>query len=179
MPQRDSPGASSTASDSPTPKNSMQDSHWHGLVSEERCQLLGTEEESSDRHSSGSDSDRDRDQDNETDDLVWTITPEQRDYYCAQFRSLQPDLNGLLSGPDARRFFEKSRLPLHELRKIWQLADVTKDGALSLEEFKTAMHLVVLRRNNIGLPEKLPLSLVPSIPPLAPAPPPPDRKSVV
>ena len=80
-------------------------------VSEERCQLLGTEEESSDRHSSASDSDQSY--------AVWTITPELRDYYCAQFRSLQPDVNGLLSGPDARRFFEKSRLPLHELRKIW------------------------------------------------------------
>lgn len=31
MPLRDSPEASSTASDSPTPKNSIQDSHWHGL----------------------------------------------------------------------------------------------------------------------------------------------------
>lgn len=42
-----------------------------------------------------------------------------------------------------------------------QLADVTKDGALSLEEFNTAMHLVVLRRNNIELPDTLPPSLVP------------------
>ena len=42
-----------------------------------------------------------------------------------------------------------------------QLADVTKDGALSLEEFNTAMHLVVLRRNNIDLPDTLPPSLVP------------------
>lgn len=83
-------------------------------VSEERCQLLGTEEESSDRHSSGTDSDHD-----ETSWSPWTITTEQRDYYCAQFRALQPDMNGLVSGPDARRFFEKSRLSLHELRKIW------------------------------------------------------------
>lgn len=42
-----------------------------------------------------------------------------------------------------------------------QLSDVTKDGALSLAEFKLAMHLVVLRRNNITLPKKLPPSLVP------------------
>ncbi len=55
------------------------------------------------------------------------------------------------------------------------MADVTKDGALSLEEFKTAMHLVVLRRNNIDLPDKLPPSLIPSIPPLAPVPPPPSK----
>lgn len=92
---------------------------------------------------------------------MWTITQEQREYYTTQFRSLQPDTNALLAGPIARLFFEKSRLPVQELRKIWQLADVTKDGALSLQEFLTAMHLVVLRRNHIELPETLPPQLVP------------------
>lgn len=43
-----------------------------------------------------------------------------------------------------------------------QLSDVTKDGALSLEEFNVAMHLVVLRRNNIPLPDTLPPSLIPT-----------------
>ena len=61
----------------------------------------------------------------------------------------------------AKEFFEKSRLPIQELRKIWQLSDVTKDGCLSLEEFLTAMHLVVLRRNDIPLPDELPLCLKP------------------
>ncbi|XP_049826358.1 ralBP1-associated Eps domain-containing protein 1 isoform X2 [Aethina tumida] len=155
----DSPEASSAASDSPTPTNSVQDRSWavtgawHGLVSEEQRQLLGTEEESSDRHSS--------DDDTEVTSEVFVITPEQRDYYTKQFRSLQPDTNALLAGPVARTFFEKSRLPVHELRKIWQLADVTKDGALSLQEFNTAMHLVVLRRNFIELPDTLPAALMP------------------
>ena len=36
-----------------------------------------------------------------------------------------------------------------------------RDGALSLEEFCTAMHLVVLRRNDIELPEHLPPVLMP------------------
>lgn len=171
-----SPDASSAASDSPTPTNSVQDrswavsGRWQGLVSEEQRQLLGnshisfvknvticsfvgTEEESSDRHSS--------EEDTEISNEVWTITTEQREYYTAQFRTLQSDVNALLAGPIARMFFEKSRLPVHELRKIWQLADVTKDGALSLQEFNTAMHLVVLRRNHIELPDVLPMQLVP------------------
>nr|CAI5852996.1 unnamed protein product [Callosobruchus analis] len=155
-----SPDASSTASDSPTPTNSVQDRSWavagawQGLVSEEQRQLLGTEEESSDKHSS--------EEDTEVSNEVWTITSEQKEYYTNQFRALQPDTNALLAGPVARMFFEKSRLPVHELRKIWQLADVTKDGALSLTEFMTAMHLVVLRRNHIELPETLPASLAPT-----------------
>ncbi|KAK9885327.1 hypothetical protein WA026_010827 [Henosepilachna vigintioctopunctata] len=154
-----SPEVSSTASDSPTPTNSVQDRNWagtgwHGLISEEQRQLLGTEEELSDKHSS----------EDETEVLedIWTITPEQCSYYIKQFRSLQPDLKALLPGPVARTFFEKSRLPVQTLRKIWQLADVTKDGALSLQEFMTAMHLVVLKRNHIEIPDTLPPGLIPA-----------------
>ncbi|XP_022917071.1 ralBP1-associated Eps domain-containing protein 1 isoform X2 [Onthophagus taurus] len=150
-----SPGASSAASDSPTPTNSVQDRSWlvFGVMSDEQRQLLGTEEESSDRHSS--------EEDTEVSNEVWTITPEQKEYYKTQFLGLQSDLNALIPGNVARNFFEKSRLPVHELRKIWQLADVTKDGALSLQEFNTAMHLVVLRRNHIELPDVLPVQLIP------------------
>lgn len=127
---------------------------WQGLICEEQRQLLGTEEEMSDRHSSEEDNDADL-------EAVYQITKEQKEYYIKQFRTIQPDLNGLLSGPAAKVFFEKSRIPVEELRHIWQLCDVTKDGALSLAEFAAAMHLVVLRRNNIPLPPILPDCLVP------------------
>ena len=40
---------------------------------------------------------------------------------------------------------------------------MTKDGALSLNEFCTAMHLVVLRRNKIPLPKHLPPILDPVV----------------
>lgn len=121
---------------------------------EEQRQLLGTEEESSDRHSS--------EEDNETDlETIYQITVEQKEYYMKQFHAVQPDPNGLLLGPIAKVFFEKSRIPVEELRHIWQLCDVTKDGALNLDEFTAAMHLVVLRRNNIPLPPILPACLMP------------------
>lgn len=81
---------------------------------------------------------------------------------------MQPDLRGKITGAVAKEFFEKSKLPVHELSKIWQLSDIDKDGALSIEEFCTAMHLVVLRRNNIELREPLPASLVPKLLPPAP-----------
>jgi RalBP1-associated Eps domain-containing protein len=97
-----SPGTWSTASDSPTPTNSVAErpwakggTMWHGMLCEEQRQLLGTEEESSDKHSS--------DEDVEVDlETVYQITPEQREYYIKQFRAVQPDLNGLLSGHIAR-----------------------------------------------------------------------------
>ncbi len=75
---------------------------------------------------------------------------------------MQPNPRGSIPGSLAKEFFEKSRLPISELRKIWQLSDVTKDGCLNLEEFLTAMHLVVLRRNDIELPDELPARLQPA-----------------
>jgi len=94
-------------------------------------------------------------------DDVWMITEEQRQYYTNQFLVLQPDLTAVIGGAAAKEFFEKSRLPQQELAKIWQLSDVNRDGALSLDEFCIAMHLVVLRRNDIELPEDLPTALIP------------------
>ncbi|CAL1542658.1 unnamed protein product [Lymnaea stagnalis] len=94
-------------------------------------------------------------------DDVWTINDEQREYYINQFKTMQPDLSAVITGPVAKHFFEKSKLPVIELSKIWQLSDLNFDGALSLEEFCIAMHLVVLRRNDIELPDHLPISLMP------------------
>lgn len=156
-----SPEAWST-DDSPTPTNSVAErpwanqNLWQGLVCEEQRQLLGTEEESSDKHSS--------DEDQEIDlEYFYQISQTQKEYYLKQFRTIQPDIHGLVSGQVARVFFEKSRIPIEELRHIWQMCDVTRDGALNLAEFTAAMHLVVLRRNNIPVPASLPPCLMPTL----------------
>ena len=135
-------------------------------------QLLGTEEESSDRASSEDellcdDDDEDREvahrkgYHHQQSRSVWAITKEQLNYYTTQFFNMQSNPGGVIPGALAKEFFEKSRLPISELRTIWQLSDVSKDGCLSLDEFLTAMHLVVLRRNDIALPESLPNCLQP------------------
>ncbi|CAK9823959.1 RalBP1-associated Eps domain-containing protein 2 [Anthophora retusa] len=174
--EAESPREAGGSTDSPTPTNSVIQERnndideeaildsvfggWHGsLVSEERRQLLGTEEESSERHSSD-EGEGDGDSSGFPPEEVWIISDEQREYYAAQFAQLQLDPEGLLHGPIARTFFEKSGLPLGELSHIWQLADITRDGALSLQEFFVAMHLVVLRRNHVPLPEVLPPPLL-------------------
>lgn len=102
-----SPETWSTASESPTPTNSTHNSvaerpwavnsqSWQGLLCEEQRQLLGTEEESSDKHSS------DEDEDDLDLEALYQITPEQKEYYLKQFRTVQPDTKGLLSGVVAR-----------------------------------------------------------------------------
>ena len=129
------------------------------------------EEEEEQDVQDGEDQDEDEDDDDDKSDIsddhldIWIISEEQREYYSKQFQSMQPNLNGIITGNKAKDFFEKSNLPIHELSQIWQLSDIDKDGALTLKEFCIAMHLVVLRRNHVELPAQLPPSLVPAISP--------------
>ena len=86
-------------------------------VNDEHRQLLGTEEDSSE-HQTSDDEEEEEEEEEEFYD-VWTITDEQRQYYTDQFRTMQSDLTALLSGNEAKEFFEKSKLPVQELSKIW------------------------------------------------------------
>eukprot|EP00435_Cladocopium_sp_Y103_P055755 s615_g18.t1 len=56
---------------------------------------------------------------------------------------------------------ESSGLPLNDLAKIWDLADVGDDGKLSLGEFLCAMSLSARRREGRELPQSLPDELLP------------------
>ena len=44
-----------------------------------------------------------------------------------------------------------------------ELSDMDQDGHLTLDEFCTAFHLVVARKNGYELPSKLPQALVPAL----------------
>ncbi|XP_029459047.1 actin cytoskeleton-regulatory complex protein PAN1-like [Rhinatrema bivittatum] len=48
-------------------------------------------------------------------------------------------------------------------RKSRELSDFDKDGALTLDEFCAAFHLVVARKNGYDLPETLPEILMPKL----------------
>lgn len=80
---------------------------------DEQRQLLGTEEEadSSDCETMSS----------ANGVGIWSMNDEQSHYYEEQFATLQPNSKALLSGSIARSFFEKSRLPLNELKEIWYI----------------------------------------------------------
>ena len=54
------------------------------------------------------------------------MTREQINYYTTQFFCLQSDPNGVIPGTEAKEFFERSKLPINDLRKIWQLSDVSE-----------------------------------------------------
>ena len=96
----------------------------------------------------------------EEDKNVWVITKEQYSYYVTQFKAMQANPRGVIPGTQvnsilwspllspsvfqqAKEFFEKSRLPIQELRQIWQLSDVTKVNTFIVEPNKLFnVHLV-------------------------------------
>lgn len=64
----------------------------------------------------------------------WTIKPTERAKYDQLFDSLQPS-NGYIPGNKVKGVLMDSKLPLDTLGKIWDLADMDKDGMLDRHEF--------------------------------------------
>lgn len=64
----------------------------------------------------------------------WSIKPSERAKYDQLFDSLQP-LNGMIPGNKVKGVLMESKLPLDTLGKIWDLADIDKDGMLDRHEF--------------------------------------------
>lgn len=99
----------------------------------------------------------------ENDEDVWSMNDEQIRFYFEKFCRLLPSRSDrMLAGSSVKQFFEKSKLNLSDLSRIWSLADLDRDGHLTLIEFCIAMHLVVLKRNQVPLPDELPKSLSPA-----------------
>lgn len=64
----------------------------------------------------------------------WTIKSTERVKYDQLFDSLQPT-NGYIPGNKVKGVLMDSKLPLETLGKIWDLADMDKDGMLDRHEF--------------------------------------------
>uniref|UniRef100_A0A914WF97 Epidermal growth factor receptor substrate 15-like 1 n=1 Tax=Plectus sambesii TaxID=2011161 RepID=A0A914WF97_9BILA len=90
----------------------------------------------------------------------WGLDESDRQKYEAIFESLGP-MDGKLSGEKVRPVLLNSGLPANVLGKIWELADIDKDGYLDREEMCVGLHLVYRALQNDPVPNALPLSLVP------------------
>ncbi|KAI1726975.1 cytoskeletal-regulatory complex EF hand domain-containing protein [Ditylenchus destructor] len=90
----------------------------------------------------------------------WEIEPAEQQKYESIFFSLNP-VNGKLSGEAVRPVLLNSQLPHLHLAKIWELADIDKDGQLDKYEMCIALHLVYkCLQNPDSLPATIPMSLV-------------------
>jgi Cytoskeletal-regulatory complex EF hand len=94
----------------------------------------------------------------------WTVPPDVMARYDAYFASLDSVRSGFVAGHGCVTFFGKSGLNRPTLKKVWQLADITRDGKLDLSEFRNAMHLVANLRSNLISAADLPKCLDPSGP---------------
>ncbi|XP_028982686.1 epidermal growth factor receptor substrate 15-like 1 isoform X2 [Diachasma alloeum] len=90
----------------------------------------------------------------------WAIKPAERIKYDRLFDSLQP-ANGYIPGNKVKGVLMDSKLPLDTLGKIWDLADMDKDGMLDRHEFVVAMHLVYKALEKYAIPSVLPPELMP------------------
>ncbi|XP_075216266.1 epidermal growth factor receptor pathway substrate 15 isoform X2 [Lycorma delicatula] len=90
----------------------------------------------------------------------WAMKPAERAKYEQLFDSLQPS-NGLIPGNKVKGLLVDSKLPFDTLGKIWDLADMDKDGSLDRHEFIVAMHLVYKALEKYAIPNVLPPELMP------------------
>ncbi|VDP09280.1 unnamed protein product [Heligmosomoides polygyrus] len=107
-------------------------------------------------------------------DALFEISDRQREYYHKCFRHLMKhtqgsmSTDGALNGGDFRvvQFFRRSGLDNDSLSRIWALSDVNEDGWLDVNEFSTAMHLIVLKvKGQVAIPICLPACIRPPIAP--------------
>ncbi len=90
------------------------------------------------------------------------VSRQQLQTYQQHFASLDTLRTGFLTGQQARDFFLKSNLPSSTLGRVWEMADVDRDGKLTFGEFVLAMHLITAILAGCTIPAPLPLSLHPS-----------------
>lgn len=69
---------------------------------------------------------------------------EHQKIYQQWFDFADSDGDGRLTGNDATKFFEMSKLSRPELKQVWAVADSKRQGFIGFKEFTTAMQLVSL-----------------------------------
>lgn len=91
-----------------------------------------------------------------------SILPEEKSLFYKIFETYDTQKRGLLDSSSAVEIFRKSGLNRTYLEHIWALSDINNSGQLNKQEFALGMHLVYRKLNGFQLPNRLPLSLIPS-----------------
>jgi len=68
---------------------------------------------------------------------------------------------GFVSGGAAKNVLTSTGLAVGQLRKIWELSDLDKDGQLDLQEFTLAMYLADQVKNGREVPSRLDADMIP------------------
>merc|ERR1719433_512230 len=93
--------------------------------------------------------------------VEWAIPQQKRVGYMAQFQANDKAKTGFLAAVQARSILLQTGLAQQTLAAVWNLADIDKDGKLSVEEFILAMYLCEMAQKGEPFSDPLPISLVP------------------
>ncbi|VWU52279.1 EH domain-containing protein [Hepatocystis sp. ex Piliocolobus tephrosceles] len=80
--------------------------------------------------------------------------------YSEDFYRLGPNEDGKISGELAKPDLTKCKLPSTVLHRIWNLADITKDGYLDLFEYSLARHFIEMKKEGFNLPSRVPDAII-------------------
>jgi len=81
--------------------------------------------------------------------------------YRSQFESASKG-SGYVSGKESKAILTASGLPKPVLHKLWDLADIDKDGQLDIYEFVIIMYLSDAVRGGIEVPQCLEADMIPA-----------------
>mmetsp|Transcript_30155 Transcript_30155/g.50862 ORF Transcript_30155/g.50862 Transcript_30155/m.50862 type:complete len:273 (+) Transcript_30155:54-872(+) len=100
-----------------------------------------------------------------SDEMDWVVAPRKAEFDMA-FRNAGPSTLGegsklCLSPLQVRDALIPMGLAKEELRRVWELSDIDKDGALDTDEFAVALHLVHAALEGNTVPRVLPPNVVP------------------
>ncbi|SCL98062.1 EH domain-containing protein, putative [Plasmodium chabaudi chabaudi] len=90
----------------------------------------------------------------------YLLSPIDTSKYSDDFYKLGPNDYGKISGEQVKPDLIKSKLPSSVLHKIWNLADITKDGYLDLFEYSLARHFIEMKVEGFDLPAKVPKDML-------------------
>ncbi|XP_070601964.1 epidermal growth factor receptor substrate 15 isoform X2 [Erythrolamprus reginae] len=92
----------------------------------------------------------------------WVVSPADRLTYHEIFLKIDKDMDGFVSGVEARELFLKTGLPSALLAHIWALCDTKDCGKLSKEQFTLAFHLINQKlTKGIDPPQVLTTDMIP------------------
>ncbi|XP_060132893.1 epidermal growth factor receptor substrate 15 [Zootoca vivipara] len=92
----------------------------------------------------------------------WVVSPADKIKYHDIFLKTDKDMDGFVSGVEARELFLKTGLPSALLAHIWALCDTRDCGKLSQEQFALAFHFINLKlTKGIDPPQVLTADMIP------------------
>ncbi|RMD42166.1 hypothetical protein DV735_g2963, partial [Chaetothyriales sp. CBS 134920] len=93
--------------------------------------------------------------------VPWAVTKDEKRIYDELFKAWDGFNKGVIAGHVAIELMGQSGLDRKDLEAIWTLSDPNNKGALNMDEFAVAMHLIYRKLNGYPVPARLPPELIP------------------